>query len=164
MANLKDLMEETAEHMGARPLTPQVGAYSGTAETDGESFFYDAHFMQHIESLAGEDGVRFVVAHEMGHQVGGMHNGGHDGEFMADEFAARAMASMGADFDAIASVFSFLDAPGSETHPSTSSRSSRARGVYQAARGEALADEADWDDSADKKKLKERDRDLDAEW
>lgn len=136
MANLGDMMAETANEMGGRALSMRSDDVE-CAETDGATLFYSHGFMSSLENAAGSDGVRFVVAHELGHQVAGMEIGGHAGEFMADEFAARALARSGGDFSAIASVFSFLpDSGGSESHPSNGSRIARAREAFVNARAE----------------------------
>ncbi len=133
MKDMKELMRETAETMGAVPLAVTPDNVS-CAETDGATFFYSSSFMNEIEAAGGEDGVRFVLAHEMGHQVGGMDNGGHEGEFMADEFATRALAQMGADFESIQGVFAKLEGMRSEespTHPMPRSRLTRSQQIFQ---------------------------------
>lgn len=136
MANLSDMMSETATQLGGRPMATREDNVS-CAETDGSTLFYSGSFMSALESHAGSDGVRFVVAHELGHQIGGMEIGGHAGEFMADAYAARALAQSGGDFSAIASVFSFLGEDGSsETHPSNGARLERARIAYNNERAE----------------------------
>lgn len=133
MADISKLINETAAHMGATPMNAE-SADVNCAETDGHTLFYNTSFMSQIESVGGEDGLRFVVAHELGHQVGGMDNGGHAGEFMADEFATRCLVEMGADFESISGVFGMLhgmNPHGSETHPAAGSRSMRAQTVFE---------------------------------
>lgn len=135
MANLSDMMSETAKQMGGRPMAVQSDDVS-CAETDGSTLFFSSAFMSSLESHAGSDGVRFVVAHELGHQVVGMDVGGHAGEFAADAFAARALAHAGGNFSAIASVFGFLGESDASTHPSNSARVAAARTAYVNARAE----------------------------
>lgn len=127
--NVTEMMDDAALQLGATPMRIKSDDVTG-AETDGSTMFYDPGFMSQVQSAAGEDGVRFIVAHELGHQVGGMYVGGHAGEFMADDYAARALARMGASFSAIESVFSFLNANESKSHPSSSARLSNARKAY----------------------------------
>jgi hypothetical protein len=136
MADITALINETAAHMGARPLGAEACDVN-CAETDGHTLFYNSTFMSQIEAAGGEDGVRFVVAHEMGHQLGGMDNGGHGGEFMADEYATRCLVEMGADFESIRGVFGMLhgmNPHGSETHPAAGSRASRAQTIFESER------------------------------
>jgi hypothetical protein len=133
MANLSELMSETAHQLGGTPMAVQPDNVN-CAETDGSTLFYNTRFMSDLESAAGTDGVRFVIAHELGHQVGGMEVGGHSAEFMADDFATRALAQSGAQFSAIEKVFSFLGPGGSESHPTSSSRISRASAAFTNAR------------------------------
>lgn len=157
MANLDLLVGEAAEDMGAVPLVMRAEDVP-YAETDGSSMFYNPSFMSDVENHAGEDGVRFILAHEMGHQVGGMDNGGHGGEFMADEYAARCLARMGASFESIANVFSMLNSPGSETHPASSARASHAERVFREER--SLRESLDEDTKLDNKRPNPNVRDL----
>lgn len=135
MANLGEMMGETVRDMGGTALQFTVDRVEN-AETDGRTMFYNPSFFSNLEAAAGADGVRFVLAHELGHQVNGMEMGGHAGEFAADEFAVRALARAGAKFSAIASVFSFLGGDATESHPSSSARETRAYSVYKNARAE----------------------------
>lgn len=139
MATIEKLIEEMADDMGATPLRAKDDAVN-YAETDGETLFYNAGFMRSIEVAAGEDGLRFVVAHEMGHQLYGMGHGGHEAEFMADEFAARSLARVGGDLGSITSVFNLLNSPSSDSHPASSSRHARAKDAYQIEREYVDAD------------------------
>ena len=127
--NVNEMMDDAAFQLDATPMRIKSDDVSG-AETDGSTMYYDPGFLSQVQSAAGDDGVRFIVAHELGHQVGGMYVGGHAGEFMADEYAARAMARMGASFGAIESVFGFLNASESKSHPSSSARLANARRAY----------------------------------
>lgn len=133
MANLSELMSESAHQLGGTPMAVQVDNVN-CAETDGSTLFYNSQFMSDLESAAGTDGIRFVVAHELGHQVGGMEQGGHSAEFMADAFAARALAQSGCQFSAIEKVFSFLGPGVSDSHPSSSSRIAHASTAFTNAR------------------------------
>jgi hypothetical protein len=127
-ADITQLAQETAKEMGATPLDVKVDNIGGV-ETDGRSFFYNPSALEEIGSAAGDDGLRFVVAHELGHQMGGMYVGGQSGEFMADDYAARALARSGGDIQAISGVFSVVDE--SPTHPAPVQRDARARAAYR---------------------------------
>jgi hypothetical protein len=153
MSTIEGLMHEMAGVMGATPLAAKSDNVN-CAETDGKTFFYNPEFMARIETAGGEDGVRFVLAHEMGHQVGGMENDGHAGEYMADELATRALAQMGADFDGIAGVFGELDKlnpHGTETHPAASVRKAQAHNVHRKAPKELEAEDDDLDNDDNKR-------------
>jgi len=148
-ADITSLISETAGQMGAVPMAASAEDVN-CAETDGQTLFYNSSFMSQIESVGGEDGVRFVVAHEMGHQLGGMDNGGHEGEFMADEYATRCLVQMGADFESISGVFGMLHSmnpTGSETHPAAGSRLHRAEQIFHGERkkGVGIDDSVDTD-------------------
>ncbi len=135
MANLGEMMTETTRAMGGTPLALTTDTVENAA-TDGASLFYNPSFFSQLESAAGDDGVRFVIAHELGHQVNGLSMGGHAGEYAADAFAARALARAGGNFAAISSVFTFLGGEACDSHPSSSSRMSRAHAAFVNARAE----------------------------
>ena len=159
-ADITKLIDETAAHMGAVPMAASAEDVN-CAETDGQTLFYNSSFMSQIESVGGEDGVRFVVAHEMGHQVGGMENDGHAGEFMADEYATRCLVEMGADFDSIKGVFGMLhgmNPTGSETHPAASARASKAEQLFHSERKRGVG--IDDDVGVEGKKLNPNVKDL----
>src|SRR5262249_20892669 len=89
------MMKDAAESMDVAPMTIVSGSHIQNAETDGSTLFYNEEFMSSLAVSAGEDGVRFVVAHELGHQLHGMGNSGHEAEYMADEYAAQHLAQIG---------------------------------------------------------------------
>ena len=126
--DLDELALETAKEMGATPMDVKTDDIQGV-ETDGKSLFYNPYTMSRIGTAGGDDGLRFVVAHELGHQVGGMDVGGHKGEFMADDYAARALARAGGDVKGISGVFSVITE--SPTHPSVRDRESRAMKAFR---------------------------------
>jgi predicted Zn-dependent protease len=102
------------------------------ASTDGHSIYVNPQFMSKIDSSAGEGGVRFVLAHELGHVHNGMC-GGHDGELFCDEFGARSIAAMGYDEKVIHSVMAELSSDATDTHPASSTRATRASQAHAAA-------------------------------
>jgi hypothetical protein len=145
MAEINKMMGEIADKMGVEPLGV-TSAEVQNAETDGSTLFFNPSFMSSIEAAAGEDGVRWVFAHELGHQVGGMHVCGHEGEFMADEFATRSLVQMGGSFDSIEQTLNFLHSMSpeeNETHPAPRSRAAKAASVFQQERKSYLADEVE---------------------
>lgn len=155
MANLSELMTDSARKMGASPMGMQADDVE-CAETDGKTLFYNHQFMADLEGAAGSDGVRFVVAHELGHRVGGMEVGGHTGEFMADEYAARCLARSGASFASISAVFSFLGSDSSAEHPSSSSRVEHAHKHFVNAK-EELAESSEVPTKLDNEKAHKHD-------
>jgi hypothetical protein len=130
MSKYGKIADEQARLMGAASL-PVHEAPVANLETDGQAIWVNPAFASEIESSAGEDGLRFVLAHELGHAHCGMHHCGHHGEFLADEFAARSLALHGGDVAAIAGVFGMLDPHDSASHPASGSRASLASSVFQ---------------------------------
>ncbi len=119
------LLNDQAAAMDVRSLnvTEEDG---GNASTDGKQIYLDPTFMQSVRGTAGEGGVRFVLAHELGHTVQGMR-GGHAAEIDADRFAARSLARLGIDFGAVSGVMGLLGGADSKTHPSGSKRAQAVR-------------------------------------
>lgn len=67
---------------------------SRAVEIDGHWRRDSRPIMDNLETAAGADGVRCAVAHELGHQVGGMgieSHEGHEGEYLADAYGAYGM-------------------------------------------------------------------------
>lgn len=122
------LVSEQAASMGMSPL-PVVMEETGNASTDGQNIFLNLQWMTELESTAGEGGVRFVLAHELGHVADGM-GGGHSAELSADAFAARSLARSGHDAGAIDAVGTKLNDTASATHPAASQRVSSARSTH----------------------------------
>src|SRR5262249_45057532 len=137
------MMKDAAESMDVAPMTIVSGSHIQNAETDGSTLFYNEEFMSSLAVSAGEDGVRFVVAHELGHQLHGMGNSGHEAEYMADEYAAKHLAQIGGDVEAISGVMTYLhilSPDANETHPAPSSRAARANNVFRKERANVAED------------------------
>ncbi len=131
MTDISQLLREQAQAMGmsAVPLVPEG---DGMASTDGNAVFYNPSFMSDIESTAGEAGLRFILAHELGHIHNGM-TGGHRGELEADAFAARSLATLGYGTDSIDGVAAHLNTSATATHPSAAVRASAAKSAHSTA-------------------------------
>src|SRR5687767_13640813 len=100
MADLQKLVSEQASVMGVGGVPVVEDPDDNAASTDGKSIYFNSSFMSKIESSAGEGGLRFVLAHELGHIADGM-GGGHGAELSADQFGARSVAAMGYDSKAV---------------------------------------------------------------
>jgi len=129
MADMTQLANEQAQMMGLSPV-PVIAEAGGNASTDGSHIFYDPNFMSGIESSAGEAGLRFVLAHELGHIYNGMA-GGHEGELSADAFAARSLAKMGLGTEGIDGVAAHLNSSATSTHPASTQRAAHAKTAYK---------------------------------
>jgi predicted Zn-dependent protease len=140
MADLNKLVAEQASVMGVGAVSV-VPEDDGYASTDGKAIFVNPSFMSRIESSAGEAGLRFVLAHELGHIHQGMA-GGHSGELDADKFGARSVAAMGYDFHSISQVMKHLPNETTKTHPGAGTREASARAAYEGHRSTELAAEA----------------------
>jgi hypothetical protein len=95
---------------------------------------YSNSFIESMRAQAGDWAVRFVFAHELGHHVEGHTVSGqgsnHTAEYQADAFATRTMKRMGASRSQTTKAMEAMPAPASGTHPSSDSRLSRIRTVY----------------------------------
>lgn len=136
MADYGRIVDEQASLMKAHTMPVSVGADVENAETDGHSIYVNPSFMSQVESSAGEDGVRFVLSHELGHAYNGMALGGQSGEFAADSFATRSVALAGGSFESIGAVFGMLGSSDTETHPGSGRRATAAIRDYDVAHGE----------------------------
>jgi len=101
----------------------------GNAATDGQKIYVNPQWMAGVEASAGEGGVRFVMAHELGHANQGM-GGGHAAELNADRFAARSIARQGYDFDVVQQTMSRLNQTSTKTHPGAGQRLTNAKKEY----------------------------------
>lgn len=129
MSTMQALADEQARSMGVASL-PVQSQSDGNAATDGKAIFFNANFMQTVRSSAGDGGVRFVLAHEIGHARTGM-GGGHKGELTADRWAARSVARLGFGWEAVSGVMRLLDPAASSTHPGRSTRACHAYAEWQ---------------------------------
>jgi hypothetical protein len=145
MATIGNLAAEQANLMGTGAV-PVVHEDDGYASTDGQAIYVNPSFISSVESAAGEGGVRFVIAHELGHIAQGM-GGGHSAELEADQFAARSLAAAGFEQEAISGVMSILPSDTSETHPGSATREGVALKAFNSER--ATID----DDDTSKKKV-----------
>lgn len=98
----------------------------GSAATDLSTIFINPKFAAKIAGTSGENGVRFVLAHELGHARGGAR-GGHEGEYAADRWAAQSVARLGIGFDAIKGVMSHLNLHDTKSHPAAGARAAQAQ-------------------------------------
>jgi hypothetical protein len=129
MAKMYDTMlEEQAKAMGvsAVPVEEEEG---GKGSTDGDTIYVNREFFSDIEDRAGEGGVRFILAHELGHIEHGMA-GGPEAELECDEFGARSIAATGFGAGAIRNVMGALNQTATETHPGAAERTQRALSAY----------------------------------
>jgi predicted Zn-dependent protease len=110
------------------------------ASTDGHSIFVNPQFMSKIDSNAGEGGVRFVIAHELGHIHQGM-TAGPASELQCDEFAARSIAATGQDESVIPAVMRELNSEATESHPGSSERQERAMEAHEKEVGKTVGGE-----------------------
>lgn len=139
MANMQDMLNEVAGAMGVAPL-PVKTRNKGNAATDGSTIYFNPRFLGKVSASSGEGGVRFVLAHELGHARQGM-TGGHAGELAADQFAARSVATLGFGWDAISGVMDQLPSTSSRSHPGSGERSGTARTVWSGVAQTNLAEE-----------------------
>ena len=128
MPSYSQLVDEQAAVMGVTGV-PVVEENFGNASTDGSAIFINRDFFSKVESAAGEGGVRFVLAHELGHIHQGMC-GGHEGELSCDEFGARSVAAKGFGSQVIHNVMGALNAESTATHPGAGSRAKRALAAH----------------------------------
>lgn len=119
--NYQALVSEQAAMLSV-PALPVVTDERDSASTDGARIFLGPQFMHNVFAAGGEGGVRFVLAHELGHTAIGMGLGGPTAELEADRIAARSVAALGFDLDAIAGVMSLLPSQQSESHPGSGQR------------------------------------------
>ena len=115
--------------VGALPIVAET---HGAASTDGKTVFYNPSFIAEVKGSGGEGAVRFILAHELGHAHNGMC-GGHAGELLADEFAARSLAATGIDPEAIMGVAGHLNQSSTKTHPAASTRAAASKAAYERA-------------------------------
>lgn len=147
MADLNKIVSEQANIMGIRSV-PLVEEETGNASTDGKAVFVNPQFMSKIESSGGEGGVRFVIAHELGHIAAGM-GGGPQAELDADQLAARSVAAAGVNRSSIQAVMTHLPDESTDSHPGAGAREAVALQAYQQER----RSHEDEDRSSKKKKL-----------
>lgn len=143
------LVDEQAAVMGVQPL-PVVTENEGSAATDMSHLFINPSFASELHQSSGEAGLRFVVAHELGHARGGA-GGGHEGELSADRWAAHSLVHAGLGPEAIDGVMAKLDSTPTESHPGPAQRQSHARAAWAAAfDAKALARTSDVDRGRDR--------------
>lgn len=147
MASLSKIASEQASIMGIGSV-PIQNESDGYASTDGENIYVNPSFLANVEASAGEGGVRFVIAHELGHIAHGM-GGGHQAELDADQFAARSVAAAGFDAEAISGVMSILPGEASDSHPGAGTREGVALKAFENERTQI-----DLEDDSKRKKVK----------
>jgi hypothetical protein len=124
----QSLVNEQAASMGVSPLPVEEQNF-GSAATDLSKIFINPSFAERVHSTSGIDGLRFVLAHELGHARGSA-GGGHSGEHAADRWAAQSVAKMGVSFEAITGVMSHLNQSATDSHPGAGDRVTQARDAY----------------------------------
>lgn len=125
MMNYQQLLSEQAAEMGMT-APAVVLETTGNASTDGRQVYVNPNWMARIEADSGEGGVRFVLAHELGHCADGMSQG-HGGELRADQFAARSISRTGFGFDTIEVVGKHLNQEATSSHPASPQRIGQAK-------------------------------------
>jgi hypothetical protein len=124
----QSLVNEQAASMGVSPLPVEEQSF-GSAATDLSKIFINPSFAERVHSTSGLDGLRFVLAHELGHARGNA-GGGHSGEHAADRWAAQSVAKMGVGFEAITGVMGHLNQAATDSHPGAGDRVNQARDAY----------------------------------
>lgn len=125
------LVDEQAAAMNVSTVPVKEQPF-GNAATDKSTIFINSKFAAKIYSSSGVNGVRFVLAHELGHARGGA-GGGHAGEYAADRWAAESVANKGIGHDAITGVMSNLNKEATETHPAAADRAAAAQSAWMQA-------------------------------
>ncbi|MCC6994149.1 MAG: hypothetical protein IT370_05925 [Deltaproteobacteria bacterium] len=118
------MVDEQAAVMGVMPCPVKLDD-KGSAATDRKSIFINPSFASKVAATAGVNGIRFVLAHELGHARGGA-DGGHSGEFAADQWATQSLVRAGIGAEPIEGVMSMLPASDSKSHPGANARADRA--------------------------------------
>lgn len=125
------IVEEQARAMNVTACPVQEQGF-GSAATDLSTIYINPRFADKIYGTSGLNGIRFVLAHELGHARGGAR-GGHEGEHLADRWAAQSVARVGVGFDAISGVMSHLNQQATKSHPGAGERASAAQSAWSEA-------------------------------
>jgi hypothetical protein len=156
------LVDEMAAAMNVSSVPVQEQSH-GSAATDLSTIFINPKFAASVESKSGVNGIRFVLAHELGHARGGAR-GGHEGEYAADRWAAQSIARLGLSSDPIHGVMSTLNSKSTATHPAGSDRASAAQSAWEEASRPLVAPAAQAPlRSAPQNAEREREREREAE-
>ena len=120
--NYQQLVDEQANAMGVSSLPVETES-TGNAATDLKRIFINPDFASQIHTTAGINGIRFVLAHELGHaRAPGGAAATHDGELAADRWAAQSIARIGIGLSPAEAVMRSLHPHATETHPGSDTR------------------------------------------